>query len=364
MRISMIVLVGLVTGCGREGGEANDAPSLSNSASSNAPAPDTSASFDAPNFNDQPLSEPPLRPPPPPGIKQMRRDAITLALSGDGKYMAGGDLAGQALLWDLERGKFMWADLTPEGNRLGRVAFAGAAPIYMAGAFHEPDKPWRIWSAELMERKGELGEAGWIGLDVAIDDAGKRAVTLSSSRDGKEQRVELWDLVAMKSLASIPMPSADIGAVAIDASGTRFAAANPKAVFAWAMEADAPKVFVEGKEGASRVALAEGATLYATRNEVLTTWASGGQAGAVDTRPIGTELPIRGLHRTTRVGMPVVMVKRPEDGGLHLFGSDGKLIGGIDTGCRCEMHALSLDGKVAACGCESAELRWGPVRYE
>ena len=104
--------------------------------------------------------------------------------------------------------------------------------------------------------------------------------------------------------------------------------------------------------------------MYATRNEVLTTWASGGQAGAVDTRPIGTELPIRGLHRTTRVGMPVVMVKRPEDGGLHLFGSDGKLIGGIDTGCRCEMHALSLDGKVAACGCESAELRWGPVRYE
>ncbi len=361
MRIAMIVLVGLVSGCGREGEAADEVRAPQPTPS---PAADTTTAFDAPNFNDQPLSEPPPRPPPPPGIKQVRRDAITLALSGDGKYMAGGDLAGQALLWDLERGKFMWADRTPEGNRLGRVAFAGAAPIYMAGAFHEPDRPWRIWSAELMERKGELGEAGWVGLDVALDDAGKRAVTLSASRDGKEQRVDLWDLEAMKSLATLPMPSADIGAVAIDASGTRFAAANPKAVMAWAMEGGAPKVLVEGKDGASRVAFADGATLYATRNEVLTTWGVGGQVGAVDTLPIGTELPVRGLHRTTRVGTPLALVKRPEDGGLHVFGRDGKLVGGIDTGCRCEMHALSLDGKVAACGCESAELRWGPVRYE
>lgn len=322
-------------------------------------------------FADAPRSEPPPRPPPPPGITVLRRDAIAMALSGDGTYLAAGDLAGQALLWDLAKGRFLWADPTPAGNRLGRVAFAGAAPLYVAGSFHEPDRPWRVYAADTLEKRAELGEAGWLGLDAAVDDAGHRAVTISSTRTGDAQRLELWDLDRGALLTSLPLERAARPAVAIDAAGDVVAWADELgqvAVLAWDGAGKALKPLMKdavdvGDTEASRVqrlALSkDGATLYGANGARLIQWT------VADRRRQEVALaepdPIRGLHRVARAdGVTLVAVTRPEAGGLRLFGADGKLIGALDTGCRCETHALSLDGKVAACGsADQSELRWG-----
>lgn len=338
----------------------------------------------------RPRSEPPPRPPPPAGIKVWRRDAVALALSGDGRFLAAGDLAGQALLWDLQRERFLWADPTPEGNRLGRVVFATQAPLYLIGAFHEPDRPWRLWSAEALERRAELGEPGWIGVDAAMDASGARAVTLSSSRDGLAQRLELWDLAAPRVLLSLPIEHASRGAVAIDRSVKRVAVADdlggvtvfelgdgegatPLPIFESraAQGADADKLRV------SRVALsAGGEALYGAVGARLMMWSLGAEGGvrSVDLGPGGSapdvagaepaSPPIRGLHRVARGGAEVmVAITRPVDGGLVMYDESGAAFGYLDTGCRCEIHALSADGQMAACGCvEASELRWGRVR--
>jgi len=381
----------------------------------------------------RPRSEPPPRPPPPSGITVLRRDAITLALSGDGQFLAAGDLAGQALLWDLPRGRFVWADPTPQGNRLGRVVFAAAAPIYLGGSFHEPDRPWRLWSAELLERRGELGESGWIGLDAALDDKGTRALTLSSSRDGTSQRLELWDLTRVAGtspgapnapnatpLVTMTVARATRGAVALDAAGARFALADELgAVTVMALAADAtaaaadvvspsaavaaavspsaavaaavsPSAAVAAAElfrtqsetgshedsRVSKLALsADGMTLYGSIGARLMTWplGPGGKTTSlvVGARPdaptdaTGLD-PIRGLHRVARTdAVTLVVVTRPVAGGLRFFAGDGRALGQLDSGCRCEIHALSADAKVAACGCtEGAELRWGRLTLE
>ncbi len=361
----------------------------------------------APNDVPRPRSEPPPRPAPPPGITALRRDAITLALSGDGQFLAAGDLAGQALLWDLPRGRFVWADPTPEGNRLGRMVFAAGAPIYLGGSFHEPDRPWRFWSADLLERRGELGESGWIGLDAALDDKGTRALTLSSSRDGAQQRLELWDIGKMvvgaspnatpaAALVTVPVARATRGSVALDAVGARFALADELGgvtVMAVAADPTAPPLEVfktqseAGTHEDSRVSKltlsADGATLYGSIGPRLMTWplTEGGKTSSlvigasVDAprevaghgQPFGPSAggldPIRGLHRVTRTdAVTLVVVTRPVAGGLRFYAGDGQPIGRLDTGCRCEIHALSADSKVAACGCvEAAELRWGRV---
>jgi hypothetical protein len=362
------ILAVLVLGCSRE-------PAAS-------PTP-------APALPDEPPADivrspsvPPPRPPPPDGIRVLERDAITLALSRDGTFLAAGDLAGNALLWDLSRERFLWRDATPEGNRLGRVVFAADAPIYLAGSFHEPDRPWRAWSAEPQERRGELGEAGWIGVDAALDDPGRRALTLSSSPDGEHQRLELWDLGATRALASVPLRAAGRGAVALAADGRRFAVSDDNgAVVVYAPSdtaEDAPiEVFRSEVQGGpdedrrvARLELsADGTILYGASAARLFTWGLGGPGEEPTSRSTvvgaagGDPHPIRGLHRASREdGVSLLVVTRPVSGGLEIFGADGGDFGHLDTGCRCESHALSADGAVAACGCvEASELRWGKV---
>jgi len=341
------------------------------------------------SFIDVPHSDPPPRPPPPPGITILRRDAVTLALSGSGKFLAAGDLAGQALLWDLERGRFLWTDPTPEGNRLGRVVFAAAAPIYLGGSFHEPDRPWRLWSADALERRGELGESGWVGLDAALDDRATRALTLSSSRDGTQQRLELWDLtvarpatapapaVEAKALVTLPVSQVTRGAVAIDAAGVRFALADDigsVSLMTLAVDPGAPPVELfrtqseAGTRDESRVSKlalsADGTILYGALGARLMTWplAADAKTSSLAIGSAADPLPIRGLHRVTTDSVTLVAVTRPAEGGLRFYAADGTPLGALNTGCRCESHALSADAKVAACGCtESSELRWGRV---
>lgn len=320
-------------------------------------------------FADVPRSEPPPRPPPPPGITVLRRDAIAIALSGDGGFLAAGNLAGQALLWDLAKGRFLWADPTPAGNRLGRVAFAGVAPIYLAGSFHEPDRPWRVYSASALEMLGELGEAGWIGIDAALDDNGRRALTLSSTRSGDAQRLELWDLDKKVALVSQPLARAARPAVALDGQGAVLAWADELGhVDALAWDGQQTRVLLKetidvGDTEASRVqrlAISQdGATLYGANGVRILVWSLAD--GKRQETTLAEADPIRGLHRVARAdGVTLIAVTRPEAGGLRFFGVDGKLIAALDTGCRCETHALSLDGKVAACGsAEQSELRWG-----
>lgn len=391
----LITLALASSGCGAKAPEAPDTV---------APAAEDVATDDVPSFADVPHSEPPPRPPPPAGITILRRDAVTLALSGSGKFLAAGDLAGQALLWDLERGRFLWTDPTPEGNRLGRVVFAAAAPVYLGGSFHEPDRPWRVWSADSLERRGELGESGWIGLDAALDDQASRALTLSSSRDGAQQRLELWDLTTLKAtapanappanaaavdakpLTTLPITGVSRGAVAIDAAGARFALADdgggvsvltlaPDAnVSPTAAIAKAPvEVFKAQSEAGTReesrvskLALAaDGMTLYGAVGARLVTWplAADAKTSSLVIGAADDPLPIRGLHRVTRTdAVTLVVVTRPAEGGLRFYAGDGRLLGTLNTGCRCESHALSADAQVAACGCtEASELRWGRV---
>jgi hypothetical protein len=336
-----------------------------------------------------PLSEPPARPAPPPGITVLRRDAIALALSGDGRFLAGGDLAGQALLWDLERGRFLWADSTPEGNRLGRVVFAGDAPVYLAGSFYRPDRPWRLWSADPMERRGELGDIGWTGLDAALNDAGTRAVTLSAAPRGiggdageGGQKLELWELSPARVVLAVALEDALEGSVALDARGERFALSDDRGGvrvydasgqpgIAGAEVAPLFEVRAEAtSEGDARIGRlvlsADGELLVGARGARLVLW-SLKEALPATTVVLGTggvAAPVRGLHRVrAESGSRIVAITRPSAGGLVAWDSDGLPAGWLESGCRCESHALSADGSVAACGCaEASELRWGRLR--
>lgn len=385
--LSLLILVALAcTACGQQA----DAPPASSATAPPAPTPpgpdEVAAEPEPPPPAERPRSEPPPRPPAPAGVQILRRDAVALALSGDGRFLAGGDLGGHALLWDLTRGRFLWADRTPEGNRLVKVAFAARAPLYLAGATHAPDRPWRLWSADPAERRGELGDEGLVAIDGALDDAGRRALTLSSTLDGGAQRLELWDLATRDLLARVPLTRATRGLVALDAAGERFAVADDLGtVRVWARGPDPStppaELFVSDVsagdpelERPSRLALSgDGASLHGASGARVTRWSvpvDGAAPAPTTTRTIGEEGatdpdPIRGLHRVRgEHGSVIVAVTRPIADGLVIWSTgDGAVIGRLETGCRCESHALSDDGRVAVCGCaDAAELRWGRVR--
>jgi hypothetical protein len=67
--------------------------------------------------------------------------------------------------------------------------------------------------------------------------------------------------------------------------------------------------------------------------------------------------PIRELRMLPR---GLVAVTRPEREGLVVWdGETGQALAEIETGCPCEMHALSANGCVAACACaDVTEVRW------
>lgn len=342
------------------------------------PPSDVSAAVDSTPVADteappRPRSEPPPRPPLPEGIKRFDKDAITISLSGDGRYLAGGDLAGKSLLWDLKNGRFLWGDPTPVGNRIGRVVFAETGDIWVGGSFDEPDRPWRAWSAQKLERRGEFGEPGEVAIDLALDRAGSTAVVLTSNQSGDTQTVSVWKLSEEKPLWSAPLTESKRGTVAIAPDASAVAVSDDRGgllrftlgtevvrqVLA-APSTDAVPVRV------ARVAwLEEGPQvgLWAAAKATLVRYSAEGTASpAVQLADPGH--PIRGLHRVKRGETTLVAVTRPEEGGLVLWGLDGAALGEVVTGCRCESHSLSFDGTMAACGCAPAsELRYGPIRW-
>jgi hypothetical protein len=363
--------------------DAMSATSATDTAATTATSPTTIG--DAP----RPRSEPPPRPPLPDGIKRFDKDVITLSLSGDGRYLAGGDLAGKSLLWDLESGRFLWGDPTPIGSRIGRVVFAEVGDIWVGGSFDEPDRPWRAWSATRLERRGEFGTAGEIAIDLALDKNGETAVVLTSSQDGERQIVSAWKLASDRPLWSAPALQSRRGAVAISPDGAQVAVSDDRGGlvrFGWPAPAGAAEPFVRTvlaepsadavPDRIARLAWLESgprAGLWAAQKAGLTRYPPTGDGGVSAPEPVvaleageaAGVTPIRGLHRISRGGeTTLVAVTRPEAGGLVLWGLDGKVVGELVTDCRCETHALSFDGRVGACGCAPAsEIRYGAIRW-
>lgn len=360
-----------------------------------ASAPDTAPSAEvASEDTPRPRSEPPARPPLPEGIKRFDKDVITLSLSGDGRYLAGGDLAGKSLLWDLESGRFLWGDPTPIGSRIGRVVFAELGDIWVGGSFDEPDRPWRAWSATQLERRGEFGTAGEVAIDLALDRKGETAVVLTSSPDGARQIVSAWKLASDRPIWSAPALESRRGAVAISPDGSQVAVGDDRGGlirFSWPAPAGAPEPFVRAvlaepsaeavPDRIARLAWLDSgphAGLWAAQKAGLTRYPPPGEDGATAPAPVvplvpqeaggepASAGPIRGLHRVSRAQAEptLIAVTRPEAGGLVLWGLDGKVAGELVTDCRCETHALSFDGRVGVCGCGPAsEIRYGPIKW-
>lgn len=321
-------------------------------------------------------SEPPPRPALPAGIQRFEKDVITLALSGDGRFLAGGDLAGKSLLWDTTTGRFLWGDPTPIGNRIGRVVFAEVGDVWVGGSFDEPDRPWRAWSADKLERRGEFGTPGEVAIDLALDKKGETAVVLTSTPDGERQVVSVWALASDRPAFTSPALMSKKGAVAIAPDASEVAASDDRGGLVRFVLGDAPtrSVLAEPSSDAvpDRVArlayleLGARAGLWAASRAKLTRYPLAGATGEPETVTLADEHdPVRGLHRVARGDAPsVVAVTRPEPGGLSLWGLDGQLLGELSTGCRCETHAVSFDGRLAACGCSDAsEVRFGLPRW-
>lgn len=382
-RLLCLTLLSL-TACGK------DTPPIP--AETTAPTPDT-VPASVPEVADvpRPRSEPPPRPPLPEGIRRFDKDVITLSLSGDGRYLAGGDLAGKSLLWDLESGRFLWGDPTPIGSRIGRVVFAELGDIWVGGSFDEPDRPWRAWSATQLERRGEFGTAGESAIDLALDRKGETAVVLTSSPDGARQIVSAWKLASDRPLWSAPALESRRGTVAISPDGAQVAVGDDRGGlirFGWPAPEGSPEPFVRAvlaepsaeavPDRIARLAWLQSgpnAGLWAAQKAGLTRYPVSDAGGAVTASPtvpleVGADpagaAPIRGLHRVSRAQAEptLIAVTRPEAGGLVLWGLDGKVAGELVTDCRCETHAVSFDGRVGACGCGPAsEIRYGPIRW-
>lgn len=385
--IGLTLLTGLVqAGCGRP-----EAPP--DASSSPGPAADPDASSAAGQVDTEPpprpRSEPPPRPPLPSGIARFDKDVITLSLSGDGRYLAGGDLAGKSLLWDLPSGRFLWGDPTPVGNRIGRVVFAETGDVWVGGSFDEPDRPWRAWSADALERRGEFGTPGEVAIDLALDRKGETAVVLTSSPNGTQQVVSAWKLAADRPHFSTTAFGSRRGSVAISPDGLDIAVSDDRGgLLRFDLRAGGRRValaepgpdavpdriarlaFVTADEGVTAEPGQLG--LWAASKARLTRYppprldpAGGEPAPAAPTTVTLADAahPIRGLHRVGPIdgaSSPLVAVTRPEAGGLTFWGLDGQVIGELVTDCRCETHALAHNGKVAACGCAPAsEIRYG-----
>jgi hypothetical protein len=370
----LLMMFCFAAGCGAGRTPAPDAQGTagidSEQVASGARTAETKEVAEPPRRRSEPLPRAPL----PEGIQRFDKDVITLALSGDGKFLVGGDLAGQALLWDLKARHYLWADPTPENGRIGRVAMSEVGGVYVAGAFEEPDRPMRAWAADKPERRGVYGAERAIAIDVAINADGRFAALLSSTKEGDKQRVSLWEVGKDTPLFDMDVPQARVGAVAIDAEGGLVAVAD-----------DLGGVSLYGRDGTrqdlnartpeamtgrfSRLAfgpLAKGdagpkGQLWAARGNQVTAFPIGGGDGKAEA-PIADSAPVRGLHRMS--DGRIVAVTRPESGGLALFSTDGVRIGVLDAGCRCETHALASGGTMAACGCTpSSEVRYGAPRW-
>jgi len=363
--------------CGQPPQSNDVAPTANDTRPEPADTPAPTATPDVPPPRSEPLPRPPL----PAGIARFEKDAITLTLSGNGQYLAGGDLAGKSLLWDLTTGQFLWGDPTPVGNRIGRVAFAETGDIWVGGSFDEPDRPWRAWSATNLERRGEFGTPGEVAIDLALDRLGQTAVVLTSAPDGSRQVVSVWKLNAEAPHFTSPALMSGRGTVAIAPDGLDVAASDDRGGlvrFDLKTEGLVDRRIELVAPSSDAVAARVSRLAYLTAGDPANVglWAAikatirrfpldgaDPKAHAPAVELADATYPIRGLHRVQRQGQPqetLVVATRPEPGGLTFWNLEGKVIGELVTDCRCETHALSFDGSMAVCGCSpAADIRYG-----
>ncbi|MCC6620026.1 MAG: hypothetical protein IT385_02150 [Deltaproteobacteria bacterium] len=346
----MLVLTGCPTAPSRDDGGsttvgADDAPAIT-------AAPPTSADADAPEATPRARSEPPPGPPVPDGVRVFRRDVVSLSLSGDGRFLVGGDLGGKALLWDLERGVFVWGDDTPVGNRIRPVVFPERGVRWLAGAFDEPDLPWRLYDAARAELVVGWGQAGATAVDAAFDRQASRVVVAS----GKPDLIEVYMIdEAATPPARIWQRATRARVVALDASGERVAWSEGQRVEVRALADDSLVLEITEDAPTSRIVF-DGDALVGAQGAVVVRWSTSG-APRVATALADQRLPIRELKHLPR---GLVALTRAEEQGLVIWdAARGEPVAEVSMGCQCEVHALAANGCMAACGCATlAEVRW------
>jgi len=299
-------------------------------------------------------STPPAEPAPPSGVTSLSIDTITLALSSDGRYLAGGNLGGRALLWDLARSVFQWSELLPDGNRV-RPAVFGPGTRWLVGSFDTPDVPWRLYEVGTTSALVSFGAPHEVAVAAAFASDG-RFVTATEHAGTVVVALMRFDQGAPTVLWQREAPAKS---VAIDSAGTRVA---------WLERAAARSVLVvvSVPDGAELMRVEDDAVFDRVALSADTVWASAGTS--IMRRPL-SGAPTRELvalsddRYPVREVRPDVAVTRPADEGLVLFSSvDGSVVAEVRTGCPCELHALSGDGCVAACACVGKpDVRWAKV---
>ena len=124
---------------------------------------------------------------------EFKIDAIAVALSSDGRYLASGDLGGRLSVWDTQSKRLLIQDTLPEGNRVHRVSFAAAAPVLVSGTFGNPDAPFRLWQVKPAGPRHTLGREGWQVVAQAVDAPGAQLLALMDVGGGK-LKLMLWGI--------------------------------------------------------------------------------------------------------------------------------------------------------------------------
>ncbi|MCB9733969.1 MAG: hypothetical protein H6745_15335 [Deltaproteobacteria bacterium] len=337
------------------GSAATAAPEADAGAVAAAPEPDTAA----PTLDDAPR-------------RSITADTVCVALSGDAAYVGAGDLGGRVLAWSLAKSnRMLLQDSTPEGNRIGLVAFARNTPTLVSGAFTNPDAPLRIWQMAPAMQQKSLGEAGLEARDVSISDDA-RLVAAAVVGEDLVQRVVLFEIGSGEAKLEARLPGAEQARVALAGGGTRLVAADDKGTLhVWDATEDWKEVLSRPVEGAAvkldrLVLAADGKTLWA---------AGGAQVYRIDLQDLAApslvavktlgagdrDDQVSGLTRLD--DDRIVAVTRPRAGGLRLYdGDSGELLATLETGCRCEADAVATAGTLVACDCGSpSEIRFVPL---
>lgn len=287
------------------------------------------------------------------GFEQYRLDGICVALSGDGNFLAAGDLGGRVTVWDTRRQRLLIQETLPEGNRVRRVGFARDAPVLVSGSFQAPDAPFRVWQTQPAGLRHTIGSLHWQARQLAIDDAGKRLLGLVDVGKG-EAKVALWGIDDAEPIL-IAAHDGENGFVSLSGDGeTAVASSQDGTLRVWRgtpMKLVATTRFENAKTLQRLLLSRDGRMLWgAAGNQVF--------HYAVDTPPVfersvsigGEDVVIRGLEL-----LPdgrAVAVTRPEAGGVQLWdAATGRLLVDANGGCRCEAYALSADGRTLACDC-------------
>jgi len=284
---------------------------------------------------------------------EFKFDAVAVALSADGRYLAAGDLGGRLSLWDTENKRLLIQDTLPEGNRVHRIAFGVTSPVLVSGTFGTPDAPLRVWQVKPAGRRHTLGREGWQVSSLALDAGGAQALGLVDIGAGK-LKVMIWgvDDGEERYMASV---LSDRAFVAFSGDGATAALSDAGGfihVYRGAPWAELYAKRIEGATSLQRLALSEdGRTLWGTSANHIFRYDITEAPVLTATVNIGDAETVVSALDPVSHGR-VVAVERPEAGGLRVWDSDqGKLLAEVVGGCRCESHAVSAQGGSIACDC-------------